>query len=197
YVLCDMCYKNNSMKIIVGLGNPGEKYNNTRHNAGFIALDFLAKKENLVWKFDKKFNIDFIKHNDIFFIKPLTFMNNSGQAVALFMNYYKLLPKKIGLIKKKNSDLSQILTVIHDDLDIESGKYKISANSRSAGHRGVQSIIDHLKTKNFRRVRIGIKNNKPKQMPIEKYVLQKFSEEEMGVIDGLIGEIIKIVLTTD
>ena len=185
------------MKIIVGLGNPGEKYNNTRHNAGFIALDFLAKKENLVWKFDKKFNIDFIKHNDIFFIKPLTFMNNSGQAVALFMNYYKLLPKKIGLIKKKNSDLSQILTVIHDDLDIESGKYKISANSRSAGHRGVQSIIDHLKTKNFRRVRIGIKNNKPKQMPIEKYVLQKFSEEEMGVIDGLIGEIIKIVLTTD
>ena len=177
------------MKIIVGLGNPGEKYNNTRHNAGFMALDFFAKKKNLVWKFDKKFNINFIKHNYTFFIKPLTFMNNSGQAVALFMNYYKLLPKKIGLIRQKNSDLSQILTIVHDDLDIELGKYKISIDSRAAGHNGVQSIIDHLKTKNFRRVRIGIKNNRLEQMPVEKYVLQKFSEEEMGVVDGLIGEI--------
>ena len=181
------------MKIIVGLGNPGEKYNNTRHNAGFMALDFFAEKKNLVWKFDKKFNINFIKHNDTFFIKPLTFMNNSGQAVALFMNYYKLLPKKIGLIRQKNSDLSQILTVIHDDLDIELGKYKISEDSRSAGHNGVQSIIDHLKTKNFRRIRIGIKNHKQEQMPVEKYVLQKFSEEEMGIVEGLIGEITKLI----
>lgn len=177
------------MKIIVGLGNPGEKYNNTRHNAGFMTLNFFAKKENLVWKFDKKFNISFIKHKDTFFIKPLTFMNNSGQAVALFMNYYKLLPKKIGLIKQKNSDLSQILTVIHDDLDIKLGKYKISIDSRAAGHNGVQSIIDHLKTKNFTRIRIGIKNHKPEQMPVEKYVLQDFDEEEMGVVSGLIGEI--------
>ena len=174
------------MKIIVGLGNPGEKYNNTRHNAGFMALDFFAEKENLVWEFDKKFNINFIKHNDTFFIKPLTFMNNSGAAVVLFMNYYKLLPKKIGLIRQKNSDLSQVLTVIHDDLDIGLGKYKFSKNSRSAGHNGVQSIINHLKTKNFRRVRIGIKNNKPEQMPVEKYVLQKFSEEEMRVVDKTI-----------
>ena len=178
------------MKIIVGLGNPGEKYNNTRHNAGFMALDFFAEKENLVWQFDKKFNIDFIKHNDTFFIKPLTFMNNSGQAIALFMNYYKLLPKKIGLIKEKNSKLSQILTVVHDDLDIELGKYKISTDSRSAGHNGVQSIIDHLKTKNFRRIRIGIKNNRPEQMPIEKYVLQKFSEEEIITINNLMPKII-------
>jgi len=177
------------MKIIAGLGNPGEKYNNTRHNAGFIALDFFAKKENLIWKFDKKFNINFIKHNDTFFIKPLDYMNNSGQAVALFMNYHKLLPKKIGFIKEKNSDLSQILTVVHDDLDIELGKYKISINSRSAGHNGVQSIIDHLKTKNFRRVRIGIKNSKPEQMPVEKYVLQKFSEEEVVIINKIISEL--------
>ena len=183
------------MKIIVGLGNPGKKYNNTRHNAGFMALDFFAEKKNLVWKFDKKFNINFIKHNDAFFIKPLTFMNNSGTAVALFMNYYKLLPKKIGLIKKKKSNLSQILTVVHDDLDIELGKYKISIDSRAAGHRGVQSIIDHLKTKNFRRIRIGIKNNKPEQMPVEKYVLQKFSEEEIGIVDGLIGKITKSIIS--
>ncbi|MEA1962828.1 MAG: aminoacyl-tRNA hydrolase [Patescibacteria group bacterium] len=180
----------NNMKIIAGLGNPGEKYNNTRHNAGFMALDFLAEKKFLAWKFDKKFNINFIKHNDVFFIKPLVFMNNSGAPLALFMNYYKLLPKKIGLIREKNSDFSQILTVIHDDLDIELGKYKISTNSRSAGHRGVQSIIDHLKTKNFTRVRIGIKNNKPKQMPVEKYVLQKFSEEEIKIINNLMPEII-------
>ncbi len=188
------------MRIIIGLGNPGEKYNNTRHNVGFMALDLFAEKENLTWEFDKKFNINFIKNNNIFFIKPLTFMNNSGQALALFMNYYKLLPKKIGLIKEKNSDLSQILTVVHDDLDIELGKFKISADSRSAGHKGVQSIIDYLKTKNFKRIRIGIKNSKPEQMPIDlprrnkmeagKYVLQKFNKEEMEIINNLIPEII-------
>ena len=116
-------------------------------------------------------------------------MNNSGQAIALFMNYYKLLPKKLNLIKEKNANLSQILTVIHDDLDIELGKFKISANSRSAGHKGVQSIIDHLKTKNFKRIRIGIKNNKPEQMPMEKYVLQKFSEEEMEIINEALQKI--------
>ncbi len=188
------------MRIIIGLGNPGEKYNNTRHNVGFMALDLFAEKKNLAWSFDKKFNINFIKNNNTFFIKPLTFMNNSGQAIALFMNYYKLLPKKLNLIKEKNANLSQILTVIHDDLDIELGKFKISANSRSAGHKGVQSIIDHLKTKNFKRIRIGIKNNKPEQMPTDlprqntmeagKYVLQKFSKEEMEIINNLISEII-------
>ena len=95
------------------------------------------------------------------------------------MKLLSRLPKKLGLLQKKDSNLSGVFTVIHDDLDIELGKYKISVDSRSAGHNGVQSIINHLKTKNFKRIRIGIKNKKPAQMPAKQYVLQKFNEEEL------------------
>ena len=84
-------------------------------------------------------------------------MNNSGQAIQAILSYYKLLPKKLGLIKQKDSNLSDILTIIHDDIDIELGNHKTSVNSRSAGHNGVQSIINHLKTKNFKRIRIGVR----------------------------------------
>lgn len=178
------------MKIIIGLGNPGEKYKNTRHNAGFMALDYLIEKKGLSWQENKKLNALMIKDNEIIFAKPLTFMNNSGQSVQAIMSYYKLLPKKLGLLKQKNSDLSEILTVVHDDLDIELGKYKTAIDSRSAGHNGVQSIINHLKTKNFKRLRIGIKGNKPEQMPTEKYVLENFKNNELEIIDQIISEII-------
>lgn len=173
------------MKIIVGLGNPGEKYNKTRHNVGFMLIDFIAQEHNLTWHEDKKFNAHTAKYDDTILIKPMTYMNNSGQAVQAILSYYKLLPKKLGILKTKNSDLSEILTVIHDDLDIDFGKYKISINSRSAGHNGVQSIIDHLKTKNFKRIRIGIKDNKPDQMPTVKFVLGRFSKEDLEKIIDL------------
>ncbi|MFH1745111.1 MAG: aminoacyl-tRNA hydrolase [bacterium] len=173
------------MRLIIGLGNPGEKYTNTRHNSGFIILDKIALARGLVWKFNKKFNAEICEDGEIIFMKGATFMNDSGQAVRAIMDYYKLIPKKLGLIAKKESDLSQILTVIHDDLDIEFGKIKESINSGSAGHRGVGSIIAHLKTKNFRRLRIGIKTDNQKNIPADKYVLQKFNKEELGVIDSL------------
>ncbi len=191
------------MQIIVGLGNPSEKYKNTRHNVGFMAVGAMAKQQNLIWQFNKKFNTEIAKTKDtecpighsvsenITLVKPQTFMNNSGQAVQAVLSYYKLLPKKLGIIQKKDSDLSNMLTVIHDDLDIELGKYKISLDSRSAGHKGVESIINHLKTKNFKRIRIGIKTEMADKMPAEKFVLQKFSEEEMKIINDLIPEIIK------
>ena len=175
------------MRIIIGLGNPGGKYKNTRHNAGFMAVDAMAEKLGLAWENNKKLKALVIKDGDLFLAKPDTFMNNSGQAAQAILSYYKLLPKKLGLIAQKNSDLSDALTVIHDDLDIDLGKYKISTDSRSAGHNGVQSIIDCLKTKNFKRTRIGIKNNKPVEMPAEKYVLQNFNEEEMKDIRSVIS----------
>ncbi len=174
------------MKIVVGLGNPGEKHKNTKHNAGFMALDFLVQKLNTTWKLNKKMNAEIIKDLDTIYIKPLTYMNNSGQAVASVMSYYKLLPKRFRLFKEKNSDLSETLTVIHDDLDIELGKYKTSVNSRSAGHNGVKSIIQHLKTKNFKRIRIGIKTEEMKKIPTEKYVLTRFNEEDLQKVNKTI-----------
>jgi len=177
------------MKLIVGLGNPGKKYKNTRHNVGFMVLDKIAEQNNLSWEENKKFKSLFSKNADTLYIKPQTYMNNSGLAVQALMSYYKLIPKKLGLLTAKNSDLSQVLTVIHDDIDIELGKYKIADNSGSAGHKGVTSIIQYLKTKNFKRYRIGIQGNKPEQMPTEKYVLENFKTEEFDIINKIISKL--------
>jgi peptidyl-tRNA hydrolase len=177
------------MKIIVGLGNPGQEYENTRHNAGFMLVDKLAHDAGAVWKFNKRFKADIAESRGVFFVKPQTFMNESGIAVAAVLSYYKLLPRTLGILKAKGADLSQILTVAHDDLDIEFGKYKISIDSRSAGHRGVQSIINHLKTKNFQRIRLGIKPEEKNRIPADKFVLMKFSAEEKEKIITLINTI--------
>jgi peptidyl-tRNA hydrolase, PTH1 family len=177
------------MKIIVGLGNPGQEYENTRHNAGFMLIDKLAHDAGATWKFNKHFKADLAESSGVFFVKPQTFMNESGVAVALVLSYYKLLPKTLGILKGKNADLSQILTVIHDDLDIPFGTYKVSVDSRSAGHKGVQSIIDHLKTKNFRRIRLGTKTDNRGQIPADKFVLMKFSSDEKEKINALIKTI--------
>ena len=180
----------NLMKIITALGNPGSQYKNNRHNYGWLVFDALADKLNLDWQENKKLKSMIARDGDTLYIKPLTFMNNSGLAVEAVMSYYKLLPRKM-MMKIKNSDLSNILTIIHDDLDIKFGTYKGSIDSRSAGQRGVQSVIDKLKTKNFKRIRLGIKSdNKPKQMPAKAYVLQNFSEKEMGEVERVVNEIV-------
>ncbi len=185
------------MQVIVGLGNPGDKYKKTRHNAGFRAVEAMARKENLTWKENKRFKAEIAEGSGVLFLKPLTFMNNSGQAVSSLLSYFKMAPfNKGGQARstggaerggfQKEADLSELLTVIHDDLDIDLGKYKISVDSRSAGHNGVQSIIDSLGTKNFRRVRIGIRTPKLKLVPAEKFVLENFTEEEAEIITKLI-----------
>ena len=179
------------MSIVIGLGNPGEQYKKTRHNAGFMAINALAKELNLTWVANKKFKAETASGSGFILIKPQDFMNNSGFSATAVLNYYKLLPKKLGILRTANADLSKILTVIHDDLDIELGKYKISVDSRSAGHRGVESIIDQLKTKNFKRIRIGIRTVALEKIPTEKFVLQKFTGEEEKKIITLIKEIIK------
>ena len=166
------------MKIIVGLGNPGEQYKNTRHNVGWIFLDSLVDNKN--WKVNKKFNALTYKDGDILFIKPLTFMNNSGQSVYKALDYYGLIQKRLGIFKKKDEDLSDCLTVIQDDLDIDFGNYKIATDSGSAGHKGINSIMTYLKTKKFKRLRIGVKNELLRtKIPAEKFVLQSFNKKEL------------------
>jgi peptidyl-tRNA hydrolase, PTH1 family len=180
------------MEIIVGLGNPGAKYEKTRHNAGFLLLDALAEKKGFSWEKDKRSQSMIAGDSGILLIKPETYMNNSGQAVQSVLSYYKLLPKLLGFFPRSNSDLSGILTVAHDDVDIELGNYKISIGSGSAGHRGVDSIIRHLKTKALKRIRLGVKTEKKGLIPTERFVLQKFPDEEFGILNQAINRIIEL-----
>ena len=171
------------MKLIIGLGNPGKEYEKTRHNAGFLAVDkIVSSSEYQVLSVKQKFNAEIsqgtINNEKTILAKPQTFMNNSGQAVRAILDYYKINPEDI--------------IVIHDDLDISLGEFKISKNKNSGGHKGIQSIIDHLGTKDFTRIRIGI-NVENKKTPTEKFVLGKFSEDETReierVIEGVVNEI--------
>ncbi len=155
--------------LIIGLGNPGKKYKKTRHNAGFIVLDELREKlEFPNFEFNKKFNAEISKKGNLTLIKPQTFMNLSGETVRQFIDFYKLTPADI--------------LVIHDDLDIEIGAYKISENSRSAGHNGVQNIIDNLGTQKFKRWRVGIEKvggrQKRGNISGKDFALQDFTNDE-------------------
>ena len=158
------------MKLIVGLGNIGNKYDNTRHNIGFTMLNFIfdnwLRKENFSdWKETKKFQAFISEGNlnaeKIILAKPTTFMNNSGEAVQLLLNFYKIAP--------------QDLIIIHDDLYLLFGNYKIQTDRSSAGHNGVQSIIEKIGTQSFTRIRLGIgKEDKQKQGDSADFVLNRF-----------------------
>lgn len=155
------------MILIVGLGNPGEKYENTRHNAGFMVVDLLLKKlnsvEDSVWEENKKFNCYLAKAGkEIILVKPSSFMNASGEVVSKLVNFYKV--SNFGLF------------VVHDDLDLPLGKIKVSFGHGSAGHKGVESIIQKIGSNNFVRVRVGI--GADKKVDGEKFVLFDFEEAE-------------------
>lgn len=157
------------MKLIVGLGNPGKKYKNTRHNIGFEILDSIASNEKFSsWKKKLKFHAEIsegsIVAEKILLAKPLAYMNNSGQAVSAIAQYCKISPRDI--------------VVIHDDLDLPIGTLRISQNSSSGGHKGVQSIIDALGTEEFARLRLGICGENRAHTPAEEYVLENFTSEE-------------------
>lgn len=170
------------MKIIIGLGNPGKKYENTRHNIGFEIIEKIQTK----WYFpsfvnEKKFQAEISKEKELVLVKPQTFMNASGEAIRSILDFYKLTPEDI--------------IVIHDDLDIALGEFKIATDSRSAGHNGIQDIIEKLETQKFLRLRIGIGKNE--NMPSENYVLQQFTQEEKKKIEdieeSIISEIKKLL----
>lgn len=172
------------MTIIVALGNPGDKYKNNRHNVGWLLLDKILPDAK--WVENKRFKALTYQENDFLFVKPLTFMNNSGESVRIILEYYKLIPKNWGIINKKDSDLAMVLKVIHDDVDLIFGKNKITKDSGSAGHNGIKSIINYLKTQKFTRIRVGIKNNSLKNpIPTDKFVLQNFNNEEKEVLDSM------------
>ena len=178
------------MKLIVGLGNPGKKYEKTRHNIGFQIVDVLAENEK--WNKSKKANCFYIKkqikNKEVELIKPLTFMNNSGRSVRYAQ-------------KKHNIPVEKII-VIHDDVDLPVGIIRISKDSSSAGHKGVQSIINHLKTKDFTRLRIGINQNNNltikqfnKKISTERFVLQKFSKDEKKAVSQTIELCVQAIYT--
>jgi PTH1 family peptidyl-tRNA hydrolase len=173
------------MKIYVGLGNPGEKYQKTRHNAGFMFIDAIAEELGLSFKFEKKFNSELaVKRDDLFLLKPQTFMNNSGQALRAFLDYLK--------IDLQNS-LSgpEDLIVVHDDLDLELGTYKLQKAVGPKEHNGLQSIYQHLGTKDFWHLRLGIDSRKgSRNVPPADYVLQTMSPTE----DQLLHKTIKMLL---
>jgi len=172
------------MILIIGLGNPGKKFQKTRHNVGFrIVNNFRKINKFSNWKKRKKFLAKVsegkINRKKIILAKPETFMNDSGKSVKLLVIGYKLLVDN--------------LWVAHDDLDIPLGKIKISKGKGSAGHKGVQSIIGEIGTKSFIRFRIGIKP-KPhtlRSKPLDKFVLQKFSKKEERVLKEVIKKACK------
>jgi PTH1 family peptidyl-tRNA hydrolase len=117
-------------------------------------------------------------------------MNNSGQAVLQILNYYKLIPKNLGFINKKNFDLKNSLVIIHDDVDIEFGKFKLSYNSRSGGHNGIKSVLNYLNTQKFNRLRLGIKNDLLRNViPTDKFVLQNFNKQELNDLNNIFDQI--------
>ena len=166
------------MIIIIGLGNPGEKFESTRHNAGFMAVDFFAKKNDFPeFEMEKKYDSLVSEKDKIMIVKPQTFMNKSGDAA-----------KKI-ISKNKKADF----IVIHDDIDLPLGKLKIVKNRGSAGHKGVESIIKTVGNKNLIRFRIGINSNPPtggkKTLVPEKFVIKDFTEDEKKLMTKTINRI--------
>ena len=154
------------MKLIIGLGNPGKEYSNTRHNAGFLALDIVAKKLNVEINrkaFDSLTGKTMYKGQLVLLMKPQTYMNLSGEAVRKAVNYYQLNPQ-------------EDLIVIYDDLDINYGQIRLRSKGSAGGHKGMKSIIANIKTQEIPRIRIGIEKNP--LILTSDYVLGKVEKEK-------------------
>lgn len=184
------------MKLIIGLGNPGGKFATTRHNIGFMVVERLARELGTsppTWEKDEKKNVLTARIGDVLLVKPQTFMNKSGFAVKAIADYYKITPADVW--------------VVHDDIDLPLGKIRIRQKGGSAGHNGVQSILEELKSDAFLRFRMGIgrgKESTGKQMDkrlhhrwVISYVLSRFNQGEAGALRNLVkrgSEAVKIAL---
>ena len=161
------------MLLIVGLGNPGREYANTRHNVGFRVIDKIVSKLNLTRVYSNhkaEYYKEKINGEDVIFFKPMTYMNLSGEAVQSVESYFKI-------------PLENII-VIHDDLDLPVGQLRLRESGGPGGHNGIKSIIQHLGSQNFKRARIGI--SKSNVIPVVDYVLGKFTSEEEKSIEKAI-----------
>jgi len=174
------------MKLIVGLGNPGKKYLQTRHNVGFQTVTYLSHAHNIsidTNRFQSLYGRVSLYGHSILIAKPQTYMNLSGAAVGALARYYKIPPSHI--------------LVIHDDMDIDFGRFKIKIHGSSAGHRGIESIITALNSSDFLRIRVGIGKPISHIDPVD-FVLQPFTLEEQTIISGVfknIDECICLLLT--
>lgn len=174
------------IKLIVGLGNPGQQYEKTRHNAGFLFLDSLALELGCFWSNESRFQGLFaegsVANGKVMLLKPHTFMNRSGQSVGKVAQYYKLLPEEI--------------LVVHDELDFNPGVVKLKKDGGHAGHNGLRDIIEHLDSKEFYRLRIGI-GRPPAGKVVADFVLSSPSKHEWEMLvnafdlsRGFIGQIV-------
>lgn len=177
------------MYLIVGLGNPGDKFINTRHNLGFEVVDYLRRKMELP-EFSKedKFKAEIAKNSDLILAKPLTFMNLSGMAVQPLATFYKIEPEHI--------------IVVHDELDLPLGHIKIRVGGSDAGHHGVESVIKMLGSEKFIRVRLGIGTwhaisgeHKHASFNAEKFVVEYFLDNEKSKVKAMVKRATKAVET--
>jgi PTH1 family peptidyl-tRNA hydrolase len=178
------------MKLLVGLGNPGNAYAETRHNIGFMVVDLLAKTfpvslcQNTQWFHLRRITLH---HQHLFLIQPQTYMNRSGLAVEQVLRHYQ--------------GLSEHLVVIYDDLDLQLGRLRIRPRGGHGGHKGVKSLIEHLGTQEFIRIRIGIGRPRPEQSrqasrlreEVVDYVLQPFQPDELTIVNDVMTRAIKAI----
>jgi PTH1 family peptidyl-tRNA hydrolase len=153
------------IRLIAGLGNPGSEYDRTRHNIGFMVVDRLASESQLNWEASKKWGAWFAK-GDVMLVKPATYMNRSGEAIAAVAQFYKVAPEEI--------------LVVLDDLALPLGRLRLRGNGSSGGHNGLESVLNHLATDSVPRLRVGI-GAAPNEGAIE-YVLGRFFEEEQPLV---------------
>lgn len=177
------------IKLIVGLGNPGEKYDKTRHNIGFEVVDRLADNWQLDWRENNRFKGDYCEGavprlGKMRLLKPNTYMNRSGQAVRAVCDWYKFPPESV--------------LIVYDDLDLPVGRIRLRLSGSAGGHNGMKSIISHLGTQEFPRLRIGIKQADATQKDTISHVLGKFSPDEQPDINKALKvapEVIETALT--
>lgn len=169
------------MKLIVGLGNPGKEYVNTRHNAGFHAIDEVAKCLNVEIK-EKQHRALIAKttflNEKVILCKPQTYMNLSGESIRLILDFYKIA-------------ISDVL-IIYDDISLDLGMLRIRQKGSAGGHNGIKSIIAHLKTNEFARIKIGVGENS-KTQDLKNYVLSKFSKSENEILSKVYSDTFEIV----
>ena len=157
------------IRLVAGLGNPGREYQRTRHNIGFMVLDRLAVDAQLPWEFSAKWNAGWAK-SDVILVKPATFMNRSGEAVAAIANFYKIAAEEV--------------LVVLDDFALPLGRLRLRAQGSSGGHNGLESVFEHFGTESVPRLRIGI-GAAPAQGATD-YVLGRFFDEEQPLLDATI-----------
>lgn len=168
------------MKIIAGLGNPGQKYDKTKHNTGFMTMDHYLDEKDLSLdkdKFEGHWTKQKINGEDVILLEPQTYMNESGRSVSQVANFFKVDPEDI--------------LIIQDDMDMPIGKIRIRANGKSGGHNGIKSIIRDLGTEKFNRLKIGIRH--PKNATVVSWVLTPFNDEQQKLMDDAFDTSVKII----